>query len=114
MPNDNNRFALAAPFADLRPHRCLSSALARRGRANRIHRARQTVLRLLGSGAEATAITTVVAEACAAYAGEEAQGVVAEELRELRLGLDTLTCRVRNNSENIEDIAKALRLLRMS
>ena len=54
-------------------------------------------------------MTTAVAEARAADAGEGAQGVVAEEVRELRLALDALTCRVRNNSENIEHIAKALR-----
>ena len=107
MPNDNNLFALEAPFADVRPRPCLSSALARRG--NRIRRARQTVLRLLGCGAKANARMTAVAEAHAADAGEGVQGVVAEELDELRLALNGLTCRVRNNSENIEYIAQAQR-----
>ena len=108
MPNVNNRLALAAPFADLRPRRCLSSALAHRGLSSRMYHARQTALRLLGCDADAMAMTTVVVGARAAYAGEIAQSVVAEEFRELCLALDALTCRVRNDSENIEYIAKAL------
>ena len=108
MPNDKNRFVFAAPFADLRPRRCLSSALARCGCANRIHRARQTVLRLLGCVAEETAMTTAVAGARAVDEGEGAQGVVVEEVRELRLALYALTCRVRTTCENIEFIAKAI------
>ena len=54
-------------------------------------------------------MTTAVAEARAADSGEGAQGVVAEELRGLLLALDALTCRIRNNSEKIEYIAKELR-----
>ena len=54
-------------------------------------------------------MTTAVAEARAADADEGTQGVVAEESRELRLAPDALTCRVRNSSEDIEYIAKALR-----
>lgn len=72
MRNDNNRFTLAVPFADLHPCRCLSSELARRGRDNRIHRARQTMLCLLGYSAEATAMTTAVAGARAVDAVEGA------------------------------------------
>ena len=54
-------------------------------------------------------MTTDFAEARAADAGEGAEVVFAEELRELRLAIDALTCCVRNNNENIEYIAKGLR-----
>ena len=93
IPNDNKRFALAASFADLRPRCCLSGALARRGCGNRMHRARQTVLCLLGCSAKATAMTKAVAQARAVDADEGTQGVFAEEVGEFHMALDALTFR---------------------
>ena len=44
---------------------------------------------------------TALAEARSVDAGEGAQRVVAEEVRELRFAIDALMRRVRKNSENI-------------
>ena len=54
-------------------------------------------------------MTTSMAESSAVDGGEGSQGIVAEEVRELRFALDELTCCVYMNSENIEFLAKALR-----
>ena len=50
------------------------------------------MLRLLCFGVEAVVMTTAVAEARAKDAGDVALGVVSEDVRELCLALDALTC----------------------